>query len=241
MQIQLTNNRVLYGLKGVAGNIYILEDYNHKVSYMIDCGMISDGIKLIKSLKHFFPLQSIFCTHFHVDHISGWFSLKAVFNDCTIFFHEKARPFVFGEKRLPMPSVRDFFKVLFPCMKDSRYFPGKEDILSFHGTPFRKGFPLERVNFFKTGDLLIPGVEILHTPGHRPESVSFFEQETGILICGDLILSVKGKLTANTFVENSVEQQESVSRIKKLSGLKAICPGHGNLINYDISRIVSPC
>ncbi len=240
MQIQLTNNRVLHGLKGAVSNIYILEDYNHKVSYLIDCGMFSDGETLIESLKYFLPLHSVFCTHFHVDHISGWFPLKTVFKDCTLWFHERAKPVVLGQKRLPMPSAKDFADVIFPCMRDARYFPGKKDILSFYGTPFGRRFPSEGINFFKTGNQLLPGFEILHTPGHRPESVSFFEMEAGILICGDLILAINGKLLSNTFVENQIEQKESLLKIKKLNKFKAICPGHGNLINYNISRIISP-
>lgn len=232
--LELTDDRVIHQYRGNAGNIYILIDKCREDAFLIDCGMPSDAKNLIEVLKHFPPLKQIVCTHFHVDHVSGWIRLKKILKDAEIWFHETSRPFVMGDEPIPFPSYVDTKEILIPCMKEAGYFPGPGDIFGgrLYGTPFKKGFPLDRLSFFTTEPPVLPDFETIPTPGHRPDSVSFFDPKSGILICGDVMVVIDGKLKINTFVENRRDQENSIRKIKHLKSLKYIFPGHGDCVPF---------
>ena len=225
----LTGNRTIHQFRGKISNIYIVEDHNTDSTFLIDCGMPSDIQTLLEVLKPLPPLKRIVCTHFHVDHASGWLSLKKYQNNCEILFHEAARPFVLGHKRISFPSLDDYISVLIPCMRDYGYIPSLEDIFTggLFGTPFKKGFPLERVEFFTGQKTVLPLFNTIHTPGHRPDSVSFFDPDSGILVTGDFLVVIGGKLSSNTYLSNPKDQQLSISKILQLKALRYIWPGHG--------------
>jgi glyoxylase-like metal-dependent hydrolase (beta-lactamase superfamily II) len=230
----LCHNRTIFQFMGKASNVYIIKDDGQKATFLVDCGMSSDKRSLITALEPMPPLKRVVCTHFHVDHVSGWRYLKVIFKECDIRFHEKARPFVMGNRRIPFPGYADVKDMIIPCMKASRYFPRPGDIFmgGLYGTPFKKGFPLDRVIFFKNEDPVLPGFQTLPTPGHRPESTSFFDPESGIFISGDFLVVINGKLTLNTYVSSKKDQEDSISKIKQLNGLKYIFPGHGACVPF---------
>lgn len=231
----LTGGRTICQLMGKASNIYIINDNRQKSTFLVDCGMPSDKQFLVRALRRLPPLKRVVCTHFHVDHVSGWMYLKAVCKDCDIRFHEKARPFVRGDQRIPFPSYADYKNIIIPCMKASGYFPGPGDVFmsGLYGTPFKKGFPLDRVTFFRNEELVLPGFKTIETPGHRPDSTSFFDQESGILISGDFLVVINGKLVSNTFVASKKDQKDSIKKIKHLKGLRYIFPGHGVCVPFS--------
>lgn len=230
----LTGDRTIRQFMGKASNIYIVEDNSQKATFLVDCGMPSDKKSLVKMLRRLPPLKRVVCTHFHVDHISGWTYLKAIFKECEIWFHEKAKPFVMGDQRIPFPSFDDYKEIIIPCMRASGYFPGPGDVFigGLYGTPFKKGFPLDRVTFFKSKEPVLPGFKTIPTPGHRPDSASFFDPESGILISGDFLVVINGKLISNTFVASKKDQKDSINKIKSLNGIKYIFPGHGVCVPF---------
>jgi len=203
--------------------------------------MPSDSKALIDILRPLQPLKRIVCTHFHVDHVSGWINLRHVFRDCQIWMHEKAKPFVTGKKRIPYPSLADYIAILLPCMKEYGYCPGFKDLISggLYGTPFKKGFPLDRLIFFSGKEEVLPGFLTIPTPGHRPDSVSFFEPDSGILVTGDFIVVIKDKLVNNTFVASRKDQKDSIIKIKNMQGIKHIYPGHGHCRLFDINELAT--
>ena len=216
----------LYYYKGKTSNVYIVVGPDG--TYLIDSGMPSDVPILQKILEHFPPLKRALFTHFHVDHISGWMLLEKRFKGVEAFFHENARPLLYGKKRVPFPPLRAWKDILVPCMREYGYVLGARDVIyGMYGTPFRKGMALKNVQFFTRGDNLLPGFRMIHTPGHTPDSVSFHHPEKGILISGDFILVLNGKISANTFLQNCYDQESSLGKIRKLDRLKTICPGHG--------------
>jgi len=231
----LTGDRTIHRFMGKASNIYIIEDNRQKATFLVDCGMPSDKEGLVGALRSLLPLKRVVCTHFHVDHVSGWTYLKAIFKECEIWFHEKAKPFVMGDKRIPFPSYDDYKTIIIPCMKESGYFPGPGDFFmgGLYGTPFKKGFPLDRVAFFKNEQQVLSGFKTIQTPGHRPESVSFFDQESGVLITGDFLMVINGKLISNTFVASKKDQKDSINKINRINGLRFIYPGHGKCVPFN--------
>jgi glyoxylase-like metal-dependent hydrolase (beta-lactamase superfamily II) len=231
----LSAGREFYQFWGKTSNCYLLVDSHKDTTYLIDCGMPSDVPELLKILKKMPPLKRIVCTHFHVDHISGWIGLKKACSKAEIWFHEKARQLVTGQQHIPLPGYRAIKKILIPCMQMYGYRPNLRDIFQggLYGTLFKKGFPQDRVQFFADGEKVLPGFSTLHTPGHRPDESSFLEPESGVFISGDFLLVLEGKIFSNTFVSSVEDQQTSLSKIGQRKEKLIICPGHGPCVSFS--------
>jgi len=227
--LKLSQNRAIHQYWGRASNIYLIEDHKAKETLMIDCGLPSDVKGLIDVLDSMPPIKRVVCTHYHVDHAAGWIQLKEVFRDCDIWLHENARPFVTGHERIPYPSLKDWFTVLIPCMKEYSYFPDLAGLFrgGLYGTPFKKKFPEDRVHFFGNNQQILPGFDTIYTPGHRPDSVSFYEQDSGVFVSGDFLIVLNGVVVKNPFVTSQEDQDSSLSKIKQIKGITHIYPGHG--------------
>jgi len=227
--------RALHQYRGKASNQYILEDHVAGLSFLVDCGMPSDAPGLVNILKGMPPLKHVVSTHFHVDHVSGWIELKRHFPTAEIRFHEKARPLVEGSETIPLPGFRALKEVLFPCMRESGYRPGLVDIFKggLYGTPFKKGFPEDRVHYFVDSDNLLPGFKTLPTPGHRPDHVAFLDPESGALICGDFLLVLNGRIVPNSFLASPKDQAASLTNLRNTPGILSIWPGHGDVCLFD--------
>lgn len=236
---KLSGGRSIHQFRGKTSNIYIVEADREDATFLIDCGMPSDSEVLFDILNRLPELRRIVCTHFHVDHVAGWINLKKVFKNCEIWLHEKAKPFVIGRERIPCPSFVDYIKILRPCMKEYAYYPKFGDLFNggLYGTPFKKGFPLDRVEFFANGQKVLPGFITIQTPGHRPGSVSFFDPDSGILVSGDFIVVIKDKLVNNSFVASRKDQEDSINKIKQMKGIKFIYPGHGYCRPFNIGEL----
>ena len=79
------------------------------------------------------------------------------------------------------------------------------------------------------GDIIDLGnrkIKVLHTPGHSPGHMCFFEEKTGYLFSGDLIY--KGTLFANYESTDPEKYLESVKKIAKLS-VKRVFPAHHSI------------
>lgn len=70
-------------------------------------------------------------------------------------------------------------------------------------------------------------VKVIHTPGHSPGHMCFFEEEKGFLFSGDLIY--KGTLYAFYHSTDPIKYKNSMERISKLEGIKQIFPSHHDL------------
>jgi len=230
----LTNDRILHQYWGAASNIYILECPRLSATFLVDCGMPSDLEPLTKILGKMPPLKAVVATHFHVDHVSGWIKLQTVFENSSLWLNDLAAPFVDGRRRIPLPGIVDYFRILRPCMQEYHYFPRLQEMSNgaLYGTPFKGGFPPERIDYFSYQQEILPGFTTLPTPGHRPDSVSFFDPDSGILISGDFLLVLNGRLTNNSFVESQADQDRSIARIKSTQGIRFIYPGHGVCVPF---------
>jgi glyoxylase-like metal-dependent hydrolase (beta-lactamase superfamily II) len=86
------------------------------------------------------------------------------------------------------------------------------------------------------GDELSPGgsvrVQVLHTPGHSPDSLCYYVEEEGVLFTGDTILGA-----STTSVNDLSDYLQSLRRLRDLPNLRVICPGHGPLIDEPVAYI----
>ena len=237
--LPLNNGRTLHQYRGRASNQYILEDHGNAATFLIDCGMPSDAPGLKRILKGMPPLKHVVCTHFHVDHVSGWIELKQHFPTAGLWLNEKAHPLVKGSETIPLPGFKAWKEVLFPCMRESGFLPGWTDILKggLYGTPFKKGFPEDRVHFFADSDDVLPGFETLPTPGHRSDHVAYFNPEKGALICGDFLLVINNRMVPNSFLASAKDQTASLDTIRSTPGILSIWPGHGGVRPFDYQAV----
>ena len=232
--IKLNGGPTIDQFWGSVSNIYLIADEKNNSTCLVDCGLASDAGAIIRALKSR-PLRKVICTHFHIDHISGWKKIRQTFPKASIHFHEKARPYVKGDKRIPWPCLRDFTQILWPVMKEYRYCPissfGQLLAWNLYGSPLRRGFPSENVQHFGTGAGVLPGFQVLHTPGHRPDAVCLLHRESGALISGDFLVVLNGRLLANPYLDDADAQRDSLTSIKSIKDIRLIFPGHGRVID----------
>ena len=163
-------------------NTHIISEYRHweethayllcgaERSLLIDTGLgICDISAQVKKLTDK-PVTAV-ATHIHWDHIGG----HQYYPD--FYAHEAELDWLSGGFPLPLKVVREM--VLDRCdpPEDFRV----EDYELFQGAPTR---------VLRDGDTIDLGgrvLEVLHTPGHSPGHMCFFEREREDLYTGDLV------------------------------------------------------
>src|SRR6476620_3797723 len=81
-----------------------------------------------------------------------------------------------------------------------------------------------------------PQLRMLHTPGHAPDHVCFFDEEAGDLYCGDLARLGGSIVIPASKGGNLRHYLESLQRVRALEP-KRLLPGHGPLID-DPARLI---
>ena len=166
----------------LAPDTWVLSEYRHweethcylligaDRALLIDTGLgICDISAEVKKLT---PLPvTAAATHIHWDHIGG----HRYFPD--FYAHEAELPWLQGEFPLSMETVREM--VLDRCDPPEDFDVSQYQ--TFQGTPAR---------VLRGGEELDLGgrtVEVIHTPGHSPGHLCFWEAARGDLYTGDLI------------------------------------------------------
>lgn len=139
-------------------------------SLLIDTGLgigrIADVVRKLTDR----PVTAV-ATHIHWDHIGG----HADFPD--FYAHEAEISWLHGEFPLTLEQIKGM--VIDRCDLPEGYDVGGYTF--FQGTPTR---------VLKDGDMIDlggRGVQVLHTPGHSPGHMCFFDQDRGDLFTGDLV------------------------------------------------------
>jgi glyoxylase-like metal-dependent hydrolase (beta-lactamase superfamily II) len=77
---------------------------------------------------------------------------------------------------------------------------------------------------------------VVHTPGHAPDHVCFFEPRSGTLFAGDLVMS-GGTIVIPASIGGSLRQyMESLERVLELQP-RRVLPGHGPVIDHPVSLL----
>lgn len=155
------------------------------------------------------PVTAI-ASHVHWDHIGG----HRYFPD--FYVHKEEEAWLEGEFPLPVEAVRGM-------IADRCELPEDYDVSAytvFQGTPTK---------VLKGGEIIDIGgrtIEVLHTPGHSPGHMCFWEQERGYLFTGDLVY--RGTLYANYPSTDPAAYLASLEKIALLPA-KRIFPAHHSL------------
>ena len=192
---------------------YLLEGQNSAL--LIDSGLgVCDMAPIIRSLTNK-PI-TVIATHVHWDHIGshGRFDRMGV--------HPAEAPWL---DRFPVPLaqiLRDLCKE--PCDFPAGFDP--EGFAPFRGQP---DFPVNDGNILDLGGRKVTA---LHTPGHSPGHLCFYEADTGYLFTGDLLY--EGTLYAFYPSTDPVTFAASIKKLQPLS-VSRLFPGHHRLhIDTDL-------
>lgn len=148
-------------------------------------------------------------THIHWDHIGGYGRFD------TICAHSAELDWLNGGFPLPIKAVR---RMLTEGDLPNGFEPDEYNV--YQGAPSR---------ILADGDKIELGgrtIEVLHTPGHSPGHMCFWEEGRGYLFTGDLIY--KGRLYANYPSTDPAAYLRSVERISEVPA-ERIFPGHHSL------------
>jgi glyoxylase-like metal-dependent hydrolase (beta-lactamase superfamily II) len=212
----------LYVIEGLRGaNVYVLG--SDAALTLVDAGMAGDVDKIVAQIEEggYDPsqLESILVTHVHTDHIGGVPKLVRRLGVGVMAYREEV-PYLEGKENLPTSS---WLQRAMRWLGD--LLPGED-----------RGIEVARdLQDGETLDLL-GGLQVIHTPGHTPGSMSLYQAERGILFCGDLLfnghpLTGRGGLryAPRAF---SVDPEEVKQSVRELAGLQVriLCTGHGEPI-----------
>jgi len=199
--MKLTDNLYFYPEKGMMDcNTYVIRD---KLSIIIDPGLSQFLPALIQDLHQdgIDPkdIDVITNTHLHGDHC--W--ANQAFKELS------------GAKIVSHPLQKKFWEVT--VIGASRFF----------------GIPAVEFNVdsYLDNDRLTTGdveFELIHSPGHSPDSVCFYSKKEKILICGDVIFNQNtGRVDLPG--GNTDELKHSIEGLSQLE-TEYLLPGHMDII-----------
>lgn len=201
-------------------NQYIIKDDENDELILFDAGNglslngLSEGLKDLN--LDFNKITRIYITHEHVDHVIGLYRIL--------------------EKLDETPQIYAFGETV-EILKEgivSKIFPGS---LGIGPEIFKvKIVPLEVHVLNESCTIGQFTFKILHTPGHSPSSICYYEQNQKILIPGDLVF-IGGSFGRYDFPGGSLpELIHSISRVSDLD-VEILLPGHMGISkdgNHDI-------
>ncbi len=210
-----------FTIDGIDGRTHIISEYRHweethcyllegeERALLIDTGLgIRDISAEVKKLTAR-PVTAV-ATHIHWDHIGG----HKYYPD--FYAHGAELGWLSGEFPLSLDTIKEM--VVDRCDLPEGYDVGTYEF--FQGVPTR---------VLRDGDSIELGgrsVTVLHTPGHSPGHMCFWEAETGFLFTGDLVY--KDTLFA---YYPSTDPQAYLKSLEKVAALpvRRVFPAHHTL------------
>ena len=189
-------------------------------------------------------IRIIAATHFHIDHIGG---ISALLEKCspktTILFHPLVKAYLKANR--PLSPMQNWTTGLFPTLIAGGFGVRKWSDLTFDGPagvplPFFRDLQsvsyVDRIRYLEGNRLPrskvgFGGWEVIAAPGHTEESVVFYNEASGELIAGDLILGRKdGRGYVNRFCWDEDQIRRTFAALAETIRVRIIFPGHGPVI-----------
>jgi glyoxylase-like metal-dependent hydrolase (beta-lactamase superfamily II) len=149
-------------------------------------------------------------THIHWDHIGGHKNFP------NFYAHEKELNWLSGEFPLTIEQIKEM--VVDRCELPEGYDVNEYEF--FQGTPTKVLQDNDMINLGNRS------IQVLHTPGHSPGHMCFFENESGYLFTGDLVY--KDTLFAYFPSTDPEAYLNSLERLSELP-VKHVFPAHHSL------------
>jgi len=209
-------------------NTFLLADDEGAIIIDAGCGWPERYARLVEFLaSHGFKpadVHTVVLSHAHPDHMGAMpFLLEEA--SPRVFIHplEKA---LSSDPRLLNQSFDMCFITDYYSERLGDTDPASLDILDYFSALCPMG-AAEATDLLEDGDLLTLGgreFEAVHTPGHAPGHLAFFERATGLLLSGDLIGAVVAWYCPSG--GGAKGYLESLDRVEALD-VSLISPSHG--------------
>ncbi|MHA1670975.1 MAG: MBL fold metallo-hydrolase [Promethearchaeota archaeon] len=210
-------------------NQYIIRDQDTEELCLFDAGNGLTLNGLIEGMKQlnlqFEDITRVYITHEHVDHVLGLYNILNKMEDY------KPQIFAFGETA---DILRNGI--------EEKIFPGSIQSFGINAKYF--GVNIIPINIMELTLLENINIgsefsfKILHTPGHSPSSICYYEEQQKILIPGDLIF-IGGSFGRYDFPGGSLSKlKESIKRVNELD-VTYLLPGHMGISNQGNQAISS--
>lgn len=182
-------------------NCYILmQDSSQKTDVLvIDTGLDRDDLANYLLARQIRP-KTVILTHGHIDHIGGVIGISRCFADVEVLIHAQ----------------------------DVHFLEDTELNLSYLAGNRTERFTASRT--VSDGDVIDLGgirLQVLHTPGHTPGSISLYVQDQGTVFTGDSLFAGSIGRTDLPGGDHQLLIQSIRQQLLTLPGQTIIFPGHG--------------
>jgi glyoxylase-like metal-dependent hydrolase (beta-lactamase superfamily II) len=211
----------VYLIPGVMANSYLIVDPDGLT--IIDTGMPFSEKRTLEYITRLGrsaqDLKRILITHADLDHYGCLAALQSASGARTYASRVEAEAIALGQSSRPVNRSVGRFQRFMICMM------GK----------FLKATPVHVDETLAEGQVLpvLEGLQVVETPGHAPDHISYFAPSFGILFCGDSMRS-DGRGFRGSRSRNNWDQAMAEASVRKQKELQAqvVCPGHGPAV-YD--------
>jgi glyoxylase-like metal-dependent hydrolase (beta-lactamase superfamily II) len=186
---------------------------------LIDAGMPNAKKKIMAFLNSLgaspHDLKHIILTHSDLDHVRGLAALQKISGARMYASQIEADAIAIG-KPSRLVRVRSLpLRILFALLQ-----------------LFFKAAPVNVDEILKDGQTLpvLGGLRVLETPGHTPGHISLYSPSTGVLFCGDSMVSENGLQPSRPAATwDAAKAAESIRKQSAL-GARIVCAGHGSVV-----------